>query len=167
MTRRFGPDRLGHALFLDAAARSLVARRKIPVELCPTSNVKTLQLTALEEVSGVEDSFRPSPPPATARHLMPRRRPRPDAPLPPPPCSPTLCSQTSHRPSPAVSQHPTAAEWISRQHPFNLNTDDSGVFNTTLSEEYHKFARAFGLTDKVGAPQRGASVRGVRCGAWL
>lgn len=70
-----------------------MARRKIPVELCPTSNVKTLQLAALEE-------------------------------------------------------HPTAAEWISRQHPFNLNTDDSGVFNTTLSEEYHKFARAFNLSDE-------------------
>ena len=90
---RFGPDRLGHALFLNPAQRELVARRRIPVEICPTSNAKTLQLSSLKE-------------------------------------------------------HPTVPEWMSRNHPFCVCTDDTGVFGTTLSEEYFHLAAAFELSEQ-------------------
>jgi adenosine deaminase len=40
----FGPDRLGHALLMSVAQRQLLLAAGIPVEVCPTSNVMTLEL---------------------------------------------------------------------------------------------------------------------------
>ena len=48
----WGPDRLGHAVCLcDAALQSLLCRtpRRIPIELCPTSNAITLSLETLRD----------------------------------------------------------------------------------------------------------------------
>jgi adenosine deaminase len=49
---KFTPDRLGHALFLNQAhVNELLNRptkRRIPIELCPTSNMKTLLLDTLD-----------------------------------------------------------------------------------------------------------------------
>jgi adenosine deaminase len=47
----FRPDRLGHALTLsrEHCAALLAMPQRIPVELCPTSNVKTLQLRSMNE----------------------------------------------------------------------------------------------------------------------
>jgi len=44
---RFRPDRLGHALLLTAEDRRMLAAAPVPIELCPTSNLKTLQLGSL------------------------------------------------------------------------------------------------------------------------
>ena len=45
----FQPDRLGHALTLNSEHRKhlLSMARPIPIEICPTSNIKTLQLSSL------------------------------------------------------------------------------------------------------------------------
>jgi adenosine deaminase len=40
----FGPDRLGHALLMSVAQRQRLLAAGIPVEVCPTSNVMTLEL---------------------------------------------------------------------------------------------------------------------------
>ena len=45
----FAPDRLGHAVHLNSAQRSRLLGRPIPIEICPTSNLMTLQLGAVEE----------------------------------------------------------------------------------------------------------------------
>lgn len=45
----FRPERLGHALLLSDADREALAWSWIPIELCPTSNVKTLGLASLRD----------------------------------------------------------------------------------------------------------------------
>ena len=45
----FMPDRIGHAVHLNSMQRKRVLERPIPVEICPTSNLMTLQLGAVEE----------------------------------------------------------------------------------------------------------------------
>ena len=45
----FRPERLGHALTLDAGQISRLIERSIPIEICPTSNMKTMQLSRLRE----------------------------------------------------------------------------------------------------------------------
>ena len=44
---QFRPDRLGHALLLSAADLVALEKLPIPIELCPTSNMKTLGLHSL------------------------------------------------------------------------------------------------------------------------
>ncbi len=86
----FRPDRLGHAVRLDAHAWSSLLSSPIPIEICATSNVKTRAVAA-------------------------------------------------------YNTHPFG-EWMQRGHPMSLCTDDSGVFNVTLSSEYFVMAREFGLS---------------------
>eukprot|EP00397_Hematodinium_sp_SG-2012_P041584 GEMP01045840.1.p1 GENE.GEMP01045840.1~~GEMP01045840.1.p1 ORF type:complete len:386 (+),score=67.59 GEMP01045840.1:67-1224(+) len=45
----FGPDRLGHMLYLDAPRVNYLLERRIPVEICPTSNIKTNKLSGIKE----------------------------------------------------------------------------------------------------------------------
>ena len=45
----FRPDRLGHALHLSAAHVAALEAAPIPIELCPTSNMKTLRLRSLAD----------------------------------------------------------------------------------------------------------------------
>ena len=44
----FRPERLGHALLLTTAQKSRLSTKPIPIEICPTSNLKTLQLDNLQ-----------------------------------------------------------------------------------------------------------------------
>ena len=46
---RFRPDRLGHALLLSRSDLAQLQSAPIPIELCPTSNLKTLRLRRLSE----------------------------------------------------------------------------------------------------------------------
>ena len=91
----FCPDRLGHALYLgqDVIDRLLSMKNPIPIEICPTSNTRNLQLSDL-------------------------------------------------------SEHPTLQTWLHKQYPISLNTDDSVLFNTTLTNEYYKVAKTFNLSDE-------------------
>ena len=60
---------------------------------------------------------------------------------------PTSNELTLHLP--ALHHHPTLAPWIEHDYPFSICTDDSGVFNVTLSSEYLKVAESF----ELGLPQ--------------
>ena len=90
----FRPDRLGHALWLAPAwVDALLADApgaRVPIEVCPTSNLATLELDDL-------------------------------------------------------ARHPTLGGWLAHGYPVCLCTDDPGVFATSLSAEYLRVARAFGL----------------------
>jgi len=83
-------DRAGHLLVLTPPQLRAALEAKLPVELCPTSNVRTLELGSLAE-------------------------------------------------------HPTAAVMLAAGHPISINTDDTAVFGSSLSEEYFAFAKAFNL----------------------
>mmetsp|Transcript_11295 Transcript_11295/g.36108 ORF Transcript_11295/g.36108 Transcript_11295/m.36108 type:complete len:383 (+) Transcript_11295:86-1234(+) len=46
---RFRPERLGHALLLSASDVASLRASPIPIELCPTSNLKTLKLRSMRD----------------------------------------------------------------------------------------------------------------------
>lgn len=84
------PDRLGHALFLSEKNQATVRDLKIPIEVCPSSNMKTMGLSSLET-------------------------------------HPVICS-------------------LWKDCPTSINTDDTVIFNISLSDEYWKVARLFQWT---------------------
>lgn len=86
----FRPDRLGHAVLLEPEVRDALARRPIPIEVCPTSNVKT--------VAGL--------------------------------------TYETHQ----------FGRLFAAGYPLAVCTDDSGVFNVTLTHEYVALARAHSLS---------------------
>ena len=43
------PHRLGHALFLSESNKDTIRKIKIPIEICPSSNMKTMGLTSLNK----------------------------------------------------------------------------------------------------------------------
>jgi len=45
----FNPDRLGHALCLKREHINVIEEQRIPIEICPTSNMKTLGLQSLSQ----------------------------------------------------------------------------------------------------------------------
>jgi adenosine deaminase len=45
----------------------------------------------------------------------------------------------------SYAEHPTLRRWLDCGHPIAISTDDCGVFNTTLSEEFTHVANAFAL----------------------
>lgn len=47
---------------------------------------------------------------------------------------------------PGLRHHPTLAPWLQLGYPFAICTDDSTVFDVTLSSEYATVAREFGLS---------------------
>jgi len=87
----FKPDRLGHVLVLGEELNDLVLASKIPIEVCPSSNCKTLNIRT-------------------------------------------------------VAEHPMLEKWLELNHPLVICTDDKGIFQTSLSNEYHKVATAFNLS---------------------
>jgi len=101
----FASDRLGHVLHIDAAQRRRLTQEDgvaVPIEVCPTSNMRTLSLATLGD-------------------------------------------------------HPELGHWLRTGHPVAVSTDDSGVFSTTLSNEYLLVARSAGLSpQQVFALGRGA-----------
>lgn len=46
----------------------------------------------------------------------------------------------------AYENHPTLGTWIEKSYPFCISTDDTGVFQTTLSEEYRHIHDAYNLS---------------------
>jgi len=90
----FRPERLGHALQLPHAIRRTLTEptaASIPIECCPSSNCKTLELDSLRS-------------------------------------------------------HPHLGTWIETNYPIALCTDDSGVFQTTLTKELAMVGHSFGLS---------------------
>jgi adenosine deaminase len=78
---QFAPERLGHACFMDSPIAEELRKRRIPVEVCLTSNLKTGSVQSVAE-----------------HHLR---------------------------------------QLAASCHPLSLATDDSGLFATTLSNEYY------------------------------
>jgi adenosine deaminase len=80
------PDRVGHCVFIDDAAREILRMRQVALEICITSNIVTGGLAR-----------------ASDHHV---------------------------------------ADWLrrDRNHPITVNTDDFGVFSTTLRTELKLFA---------------------------
>lgn len=60
-----------------------------------------------------------------------------------------------------LADHPTAAMWLRRGHPISVNTDDAGVFGTSLSNEYMRVALDLGLGER-GVHVLAASARSQR-----
>jgi len=92
----FRPDRIGHmvAMSSEVELALLSIEPPIPIEICPSSNYKTLDLN-------------------------------------------------SHR------DHPTVKKWLMLGYPFSVNTDDTGVFGTSLSKELCIIAEAFHLDSEA------------------
>ncbi|CAG9314532.1 unnamed protein product [Blepharisma stoltei] len=44
---RFRPDRLGHCCYLETEAENLIIENRIPIEICPSSNMATMGLTSM------------------------------------------------------------------------------------------------------------------------
>ena len=45
---KFAPERLGHAVCMSEATKELLLRTSIPVEICLTSNIKTLSVESVD-----------------------------------------------------------------------------------------------------------------------
>lgn len=95
---QFNPDRLGHAVCLNHDHKTYLLsqlqdknRKAIPIEICPTSNVRTLRLKKYED-------------------------------------------------------HPTCKFWLDVGYPISINTDDMGVFSTSLSEELFRIGNALKIS---------------------
>jgi hypothetical protein len=95
---------------------AVVQALRVPVELCPTSNLKTLGLRNLAD-------------------------------------------------------HPTAKTWLESGHPFSVNTDDSGVFATSSSEEHALLFESLRAPLPVAAAVSCAAANHAFCGgamrSWL
>jgi adenosine deaminase len=87
----FKPDRVGHGCCLSPPELAEFLASRIPLEVCPTSNLMT---------------------------------------------RPEITSYESH----------PVGDFIAVNHPISINTDDRGVFNISLSDEYHSIATAFNLS---------------------
>ncbi|KAL7485956.1 hypothetical protein ACHAW6_011550 [Cyclotella cf. meneghiniana] len=46
-----------------------------------------------------------------------------------------------------MKTHPQLGQWIRTRYPFSINTDDSGIFCTTLTKEFLLVAKAFHLSE--------------------
>jgi adenosine deaminase len=118
-----GAERIGHgiAAILDPALMDFLADRRIPLEVCPTSNLRTGALQHILAAMG-------SPGRGSLSRMLsgeqsePEREPRPIL---------------RHHPLPALFRHGI---------PVVLSTDDPAMFHTTLAEEY-RVARETGLSE--------------------
>ena len=46
-----------------------------------------------------------------------------------------------------LSEHPKLGIWLKNNYPISFNTDDSVLFNTTLTNEYYNVAKTFNLNE--------------------
>ena len=97
---QFRPERLGHSLLISEDLGVMLNELLIPVEVCPTSNVMTLELANHEEGCLLK----------------------------------------------GIQNHPQLRKWLDSKYPISLNTDDAGIFATTLTREYALVAKAFHLS---------------------
>jgi adenosine deaminase len=118
----FRPDRLGHACVL---APSSIHRLLEPIQ-------------AKKQNKGGAPVV--PPPWSSSRTSKPL-----DEPIPIELC-PTSNALTLNLPG--LEHHPTLSPWLENDYPFNINTDDSGVFGVSLSSEYALVQRAMGLSNE-------------------
>ena len=46
-----------------------------------------------------------------------------------------------------IKYHPQLGQWIHHQYPISINTDDSGIFSTTLTKEYILVMKGYSLSE--------------------
>jgi len=127
-----GAERIGHgiAAIHDRALMDVLADRRIPLEICPQSNIRT---GALARQFSRNASQR-SPRTAARRLSSSATRSRSSA-------APRQPSSASAR----IEDHPLP-KLFRHGIPVVLSTDDPAMFHTTLLEEYHH-AHRMGLTE--------------------
>ena len=47
-----------------------------------------------------------------------------------------------------IQMHPHLKKWVESKYPISINTDDSGIFCTTLTKEYMLIAKVFDLDER-------------------
>jgi aminodeoxyfutalosine deaminase len=125
-----GAERIGHgiAAIHDPALMDLLAARRIPLEICPQSNIRTGALThqlAPQTVLATSSSAA-GPSHAVTQLAQPRNA-----------STRVTQAQIEDHPLPKLFRHGI---------PIVLSTDDPAMFHTTLTEEY-AHAKRMGLTD--------------------
>jgi aminodeoxyfutalosine deaminase len=116
-----GAERIGHgiAAIHDPALMDLLADRRIPLEICPESNIRTGALAL--QLSRRPQSQKPKKPSDNSRNRQGQSNPA------------------------SIEDHPLP-QLLSHGIPVVLSTDDPAMFHTTLHDEYAN-AKAMGLND--------------------
>jgi adenosine deaminase len=124
----FQPNRLGHALLLPPSLQKLLRQYNIPVETCPTSNlmttstIKTTSMphnrTSVKDATSV--SKRAVAVPINHHHDHHYWNSTHFE---------SLIERLRH-------QHQSLSDWLKHNHPVIICTDDPGIFNTTITEEW-------------------------------
>ena len=123
-----GPDRIGHLVFAGAANVARVRAAKIPLELCITSNLLTTDWSV--DSHHVREWFAYAAPPSSS--------------------PPNGAAETAAAaPSSVLDLVPTLA------HPISINTDDRGVFDTSMTRELVLFCAA--IAGPGGSSHRGSA----------
>lgn len=118
----FRPQRIGHVVCLLERHTAELLARPVPIEICPTSNVKTRIVRSLEHH-----------PFGTWRAGAAARNNNADG---------DSTSQAAAESTESATEAVQSASSSSR-YPLVICTDDSGVFNITLSSEVLRLAEAF------------------------
>jgi hypothetical protein len=121
---RFRPERIGHVVCLEERHTAALLERPIPIEICPTSNVMTRIVRSLEH-----HPFGTWRAAAGARNNNANDN--------------GGDGNNAGSEGGADPADPTTASPPPPPYPLIICTDDSGVFNVTLSSEIHRLAVAF------------------------
>lgn len=74
-----------------------------------------------------------------------------------------ITSNLSTKSIPTIEDHPVVTDILPRRHPFCLCTDDVGVFNTSLSEEYARLAAATNMSEETARKLSQESLNMIFC----
>ncbi len=127
-----GAERIGHgiAAIHDEKVMDLLIARQIPLEICPTSNLRTGALAKLlsTRVPGAKDAG-----PLGGRSFSSDTKP------------PEIDGALAPEDRPRLEDHPLP-RFAARGVPITLATDDPGMFRTSLNAEYAAAQEQMGLT---------------------
>ena len=138
-----GAERIGHgiAAIHDESLMDLLIERQIPLEICPTSNLRTGALAKLLARNDRGDARAAGL--SGGRSLSSDIKPEPDGALAPEVQPSSTCdSASSHA---RLEDHPLA-QFMARGVPVTIASDDPAMFRTTLLAEYTLALAKMGLT---------------------
>jgi adenosine deaminase len=152
-----GAERIGHGISAihDESLMNLLIERQIPLEICPTSNLRTgalakLLATKLSVSDRNEfDKASTSQAPASLRQgtalAVPKESSNSGVSTPEGPHFPHVGTNEPALNEPRLEDHPLA-QFIARGVPVTLASDDPAMFRTTLLAEYTLALAKMGLT---------------------
>jgi len=150
-----GAERIGHgiAAIHDEKLMDLLIARQIPLEICPTSNLRTGALAKLlarnlesrqraasplgDRSLPAQPGLSPDIPPSEINDVL--------APVAPHPTRENVYAAGSNQPR--IEDHPLA-KFVARGVPVTLASDDPAMFGTTLLAEYSLASNKMGLTPR-------------------